>query len=354
MKNFLAGIPWGIGAFNPALTIAILTGFFLLAAAIIFLARAAALRRRFKNAAASGTLFPLWVSAQKHRALQKLFVTWARETGENESIRRLAASCRGEDFESGGVFFDPEKQGDLLREFTGDSEWQVRYFAYRMLLRNQNPRTARTLEDGLSDSHPLIRKTLALHFHGEDREKFYGLLWDKLIHDPVYEVRKSAKERITKDFSGLYDPPEASFLSAAEMAHLLELADVNIQGDRNLALSCLEGDNRELIFPAAVFLDQCGVLDRLLSENSLDDPGAIDRNVRLLGKALEVHVSGFISRINLYMPAEWPPDQVKRRRAAALFTAARLLSGRGGSRENINRLAEETFAFFADEKPEKD
>jgi HEAT repeat protein len=354
MKNFLADPAGRLGAFDPVLTVSVLAGLFLLAAAAVFLVRAAALRRRFKKAAAAGELFPLWVSAQKNAALQRLFAAWARETGEDESIRRLAASCRGGDFESRGVFFDPGKQGSLLRELTGNPEWHIRYFAYRMLLGNQDPRTARTLEDGLSDSHPLIRKTLVLNFHSEDREKLYGLLWDKLIRDPVYEVRKSAKERIREDFSGLYDPPAASFLSAGETARLLEMADAGIQGDRNLALSCLEGDNRELIFPAAVFLDGCGVLDRLLSENSLDDPGAIDRNVRLLEKALEVHVSGFISRLNSGLPAEWPADRVKRRRGAALFTAARLLRGRGGTRENVNILAEEVFSFFTGEAPEKE
>jgi HEAT repeat protein len=351
MKNTVMGIIGRLGAFDLVFIIPILAGVFLLAALFVFLA--AGPRRRFKKAA-SGSLFPLWVSAQKNGALKRLFVKWAKEKGEEEGIRLLAASCRGEDFAFRGVFFDPEKRGDLLRELTGNPEWYVRYFAYRMLLRNTDPRTARTLEDGLSDSHPLVRKTLVLNFQSEDREKFYGLLWNTLIHDPVYEVRKSVKERIGKDFSGLYDPPTASFLDAGETAHLLELADANLQGDRNLALSCLEGDNRELIFPAAVFLDKCGVLDRLLAENSLDDPGAIDRNVRLLGKALEVHVSGFISRINLYIPAEWPPDRVKRRRGAALLTAARLLCGRGGTRENIKSLAEEVFSFFADEKPEKD
>jgi HEAT repeat protein len=354
MKNTVMGIIGRFGFSDPVLIIFVPAALFLLAAVIIFLIRAAALRRRFKKAASSEDLFRLWISAQKHRAPQRLFVKWAAERGDEEAIRLLAASCRGEDFAVRGVFFDPENRGDLLRELTGNSEWYVRYFAYRMLLQHTDPRTARTLEDGLSDSHPLVRKTLVLNFQSEDREKFYSVLRNTLIHDPVYEVRKSAKERIGKDFSDLYDPPAASFLNADEAAHLLELADANLQGDRNLALSCLESDNRELVFPAAVFLDKNGVLDRLLAENSLDDPPSIDRNVRLLGKALEVHVSGFISRINLHIPAEWPPDQVKRRRGAALLAAARLLCGRGGTRKNINFLAEEVFSFFAGERPEKE
>jgi HEAT repeat protein len=343
-----------IGAFNPVLVISVLAVFFILAAALVFLFRTTGPRRRFQKALDSGDLFLLWTAAQKNAGLKKLLVKWAKEKGEEESLRLLAASCPGEKFEAQGVFFDPEKQGDLLRELTGDPEWHVRYFAYRMLLGNKDPRTARTLEDGLSDSHPLIRKTLVMGFPWENREKFYAILWDKLIHDPVYQVRKSAKKKIQTDFADLYNPLPASSLSSGETAHLLELADPHIQGDRNLALSCLEGENPELIFPAAVFLDKNGVLDRLLSENSLDDPAAIDRSVKLLGKALGVHVSGFINRINLHIRSEWPPEQVKRRRGAVLLTAARLLNSGRGTGDNIHALAAEVFAFFSDGPPEKD
>jgi HEAT repeat protein len=339
-------------ALTPVFIIPALAGVLVLAFVVFFLARRASLRRRFKKTSASGDLFRLWLSAQNSAALKKLFLQWAKEKGEEEAVRLLAASCGGEDFDPRGVFFDPEKQGDLLRELTGNPEWNIRYFAYRMLLPDKSPRTMRTLEDGLSDSHPLIRKTLILGFGFEDREKTYSLLWDKLLRDPVYEVRKNAKERIRKDFPDLYNPGEGAF-SEGETARLLELAAPDLQGDRNLALKCLEANNRELVFPAALFLEQNGVLDRLLSENSLDDTAGINRNVKLLGRALDVYVSGFINRINLYTPAEWPPDQARRRRGAALLTAAKLLKGKGGTRENVRRLAEEVFSFFDDKTPEK-
>jgi hypothetical protein len=185
MKNFLTDITGRLGASDPLLIVFVPAVLLLLAAALVFLIRTAAPRRRFKKAAAGGALFPLWIAAQKNGALKRLFIAWAKEQGEEAGVRLLAASCRGEDFAVQGVFFDPEQQGDLLRELTGNAEWYVRYFAYRMLLPRTDPRTARTLEDGLADSHPLIRKTLVLHVHHEDREKFYGVLWNTLIHDPV-------------------------------------------------------------------------------------------------------------------------------------------------------------------------
>jgi HEAT repeat protein len=341
----------------PVFVLALLGGILLLGAAAFFLFRSIGRRRAFQKAIQAGDIFSVWVSAQKKPSWQKLLTAWARERGEETAIRLLAASCGGEDFEAQGIFFDPESRGDLLRELTGNPEWHIRYFAYRMLLGNKDPKTPRTLEDGLSDPHARIRQILAAHVHFADQDRAYAVLWDKLIHDPVYEVRRSARERIQKYFPDRYHPlQEASChngLGPAETARLLELADPHCQEDRNLALTCLESENPELVFPAAVFLDSCGILNRLLSENSLDDPAAIHRNVELLHKALSVKVSGFINRINRYIPAEGPPEEVRRKRGTTLLTAARLLHKGGGTRENTAHLAEEVFSFFFGEVPEK-
>jgi HEAT repeat protein len=340
---------------EPFLIIIIAAALLAAGAAVFFLLRSLRFKRRFRDAVNAGAFFSLWTAAPKNRGLKKMLAAWIREQGEETALRLLAASCGGEDFESRDIFFDTEQQGDLLRELTGDPEWHVRYFAYRMLLDDKDPKSPRTLEDGLSDSHFRIRQMLAARFQFAEPEKAYAVLWDKLIHDPVYEVRRSAKDRIHRDFPDRYNPlPDAAGpQNPAETARLLELADPHSQEDRNLAMSCLEKGGPELVFPAAVFLDACGVLGRLLSENSLDDPAGMERNIALLQKALGVQVSAFINRINRYTQADQPSDQARRRRGAALLTAARLLHGPGGTRENVRHLAEGVFSFFSAEAPEK-
>ena len=285
--------------------------------------------------------FKAFVAAGRNQRLKKAFINWMQGEGEEKVIRLLAETCRGEDFDPafGKIFL--ENNSTLLRELTGEPEWSVRYFAYRILLLDEETLTERSMEDGLSDPHPFIRKIITERISFE-AEKTWTVLWDKLIHDPVYEVREVARKRIAKEFTDRYNLKDIN-LNDEETARVLELLDPDCQEDRNFAMVSLAGSNKALRYHAAVYLEKCGVLASLLAKNTLEDLGTMDHSVSLLRKALEVNVSGFL--------ADYPSGD-----GAPLLAAAQLLAshggGGGGTQENISDLAKKVFAFFSGKKLE--
>jgi HEAT repeat protein len=285
----------------------------------------------------SSAAFKAFLAAEQHPRLRKVFFNWMNKEGEEKAIRLLAESCKGEDFDPAFCKSFLEKHSALLRELTGEPEWYVRYFAYKILQLDKEPVTERTLEAGLYDPNPLTRKTLTKSFSA-GREKTWNILWDKLIHDPVYEVREAARKRIAKEYMDLYNLKEKN-LNEEETSRILEQLDPASQEDRTFAMAALESPSLEQSYLAAVFLDKCGVLYSLLIKNTLDDLKNIDHSVNLLQKAMNVNVSGFLR--------EYPSGD-----GAPLLAAARLLSAAGGTQEAICQLARKVFLFFSSKKLE--
>jgi HEAT repeat protein len=287
-------------------------------------------------------VFKAFIAASLHPRLRGFFFKWARDKGEEKVIRLLAETCRGEEFDPAfcasaapaSINF-LETQRPLLRELASEPEWYTRYFAYKILLLDKDVLTEKVLEEGLMDPHSFIRKILTNSFTG-DREKIRDILWDKLIHDPVYEVRETARKRITKEFADTYSLTDKN-LSAEETARILELLDSDNQEDRAFAMTALESDDKELRYHAAAFLDKNGILSSYLAKNTLDDPNSTEQCVKLLQKALDVNVSGFLKD---YQDGDGAP----------LLAAARLLSGSGGKQEDICYLEKKVFAFFNNRK----
>ncbi|MCL2209429.1 MAG: HEAT repeat domain-containing protein [Treponema sp.] len=283
-------------------------------------------------------LFKAFLAAGNHPHLKKYFFEWMEDEGEEKVIRLLAESCRGEDFDpaSGKTFLD--NHSVLLRDLTGESEWYARYFAYKILLLDKEELAQRSLEAGLMDSHPLVRKILTENFNTDEREKVWNILWEKLVKDPVYEVRKTARRRIAGEYMDLYSLMEKDF-DTDETFRVLELLDPDSLEDRSFAMAILESDDKELRFPAAAFLDKCGVLSSILAQNTFDEPNKIDQNINLLQKALEVNVSGFLK--------DYPSND-----GGPLLVVARLFAESNGTHDGICLLAKKVFAFFSNKKPE--
>jgi hypothetical protein len=275
-------------------------------------------------------LFKAFLSAGRNSTLRTVFFNWTKSEGEEKVIRLLAETYRGEDFNPAFCksFFDNNasslETSALLRDLTSEPEWYSRYFAYRILLNenamNENSMDERSLDDGILDPHPLIRKIVTESYSAES-EKTWPELWNVLINDPSYEVREAARKRITKEFSERYNPKEEK-LNTVEAARILELLDPECQEDRTFAMNILESDDKELRYPAAMFLQKSGVLSSLLSKNTLDDQESMANSIRLLRKALEVNVSDFL--------LDYPAGN-----GGPLFAAACLLTGTEGTNENI-------------------
>jgi len=264
-------------------------------------------------------------------------MNWTQNDGEEKVIRQLAESCRGEDFHPafGKMFL--EKNSALLRELTGEPEWYPRYFAYKILLLDTEKLTIRCMEDGLKDPHPLIRKIITEKITLESA-KTWAVLWDKLIHDPAFEVREVSRKRIKMEFMDRYNP-KAAKLDELESVRVLELLDQSCQEDINFAMSSLESTCQATCYHAAVFLQKCGVLSSLLAKNSLEDSATLEYSVSTLTKALLVNVSGFLN--------DYPSGD-----GAPLLVISRVLSCSAATQENIYDLVVKVFAFFSGKRLE--
>ena len=285
----------------------------------------------------ASSVFKAYLAAEEHPRLRRVIKEWISKDGEEKVIKILAETCRGEEFEPeyGKSFL--KNSASLLRELTGEPEWYTRYFAYKILIHDNEELTQRTLEAGLLDPHPLVRKILTKNFTS-DRGKVWEILWEKLIHDPVYEVREAARKRIAKEFMDLYSLKDKK-LNSEETFRILELLDPDSQEDKTFAMSILQTDNRELRYPAAVFLEKCGVLSSFLAKNTLNDPAGIENSVRLLKDAINVNVSGFLT--------DYPAGD-----GAPLLVVTNILAQTNAPYEIINLMAKKVFSFFSNKKIE--
>ena len=126
----------------------------------------------------------------------------------------------------------------------------------------------------------------------ENRDNFFEELTRIFTGDPVFEVRRIAKDRINLDFN---DRETLIFkdLDDVQAFHVLDLMNPEFAQDENLALAFLDHQNRELRLSAAYFLEEIGALKRLFLQAELGDRQQFDRNFRLLSKSCEVGISSF-------------------------------------------------------------
>ncbi|MBI9102302.1 MAG: HEAT repeat domain-containing protein [Spirochaetales bacterium] len=282
-----------------------------------------------------------FLTGLKNKRLTPVLTTWINETGPEQALRQISQSCRGEAFDGTEAhkLISPLLADNLdpIIEFTGASEWYTRYFAYKVLLHDQDKRSKRAAWDGFFDTHPLIRNTLAIEFSSDERNKLYTQLWELLLEDPSFEVRKSSKMRILQDFADLHTPSEKK-LTGTPALRFLQLLEDGSPDEINIAMEFLSSTDLELRFPAASFLERNGILEKLLLTSTMEDRVVLERNLSMLKMALEVNVSSFLKKIG------------SNSTPGALLTAAKLLN-QGGDRKMLAPLAEAIFSFFEKEKP---
>ena len=232
-------------------------------------------------------LFPvLQASLKKPKLLNHIILTI-----RNKGLRSLALSCRGEDFNNNySVLMEFI---DEIYELAGDPEWNVRYFAMKILLENDSDRSLRALCNMLDDSHPLIRKTIVMEIRASAFDDFYSELETILIRDSVFEVRNAAWKRIQKEFPDRYQINLSDF-SDVEAGHFLDFLDPHRNDHINMAIQLLNSTNLELRHPAALFLERQGWLLKTLNEAELNDEEDFQRRLRLLSAAVQVRVSNFL------------------------------------------------------------
>lgn len=279
-------------------------------------------------------LFACFLTALRNRRHASMLRGYLEEHSDFLVLRRLALSGRGDDFsgEKARDFF--HDRIDEIREMTGDPEWPSRYFAVKVLLHDTDDRSDRALREAFADPHALVRKTVVTEYEGNDRQALYDSIKDLFLHDPVFEVRSAARERIRSDFSDLYSL-DASALDPEEALHVIGLLDADHPDDVNAALELLEGKDLELRLAAARFLSRSKKLRDLFLGVSFADQKELQRVRMLLRNALAVNVAGFLAAVT-----DNPSP-------ATLYLGAELLAEHG-PQEYILEVAERVFRLQDD------
>ena len=257
-------------------------------------------------------LFLCFLAALKNPNLTKLLLDYLGN--EPGSLRKLPLSSSGEPFDGKAAIVIFLDRMDEIREMAGDPEWSVRYFAIKLLLAEESDRSKRAILEAFEDPHPLVRKSVIEECITDDRVKIYETLRKHLLDDPSFEVRQSAHIRIDNDFEDIHRVDYNS-LSSVQALHALEFLSQENEKDIDAALKFLEGEDLELRFPSAIFLQKAGILSSLLKKISFKDTAELERIKKLLTNASEVKTTGFL-QANIDTPA-------------ALFTALEILKTTG-------------------------
>jgi len=270
-------------------------------------------------------LFSCFISSLNNPKLTNILTNFLGD--EPGSLRQLPLSSSGEPFDGNTALLIFKDRIDEIREMAGDPEWSVRYFAIKLLLAEDSDRSNRAILEAFKDPHPLIRKTVIEECNIKDRSGIYKLLKELLLDDPSFEVRKAANNRIKLDFTDMYKI-NYSDLDTVQSLHALEFLNPENENDIDTALNFLSGDNLELRFPSAVFLQKIGLLGEMLNSISFKDRVEMERKTNLLLNAAEVKITGFLKKQN-YSPA-------------TLYTALSILK-KAGNRDFISSYTDKVF-----------
>ena len=299
-------------------------------------ARRSDFRRVLEHASEFG-LFTCFLVALKNVGLRSILRGYLADNSDFLVLRRLALSGRGEEFSGTAARDFFSERLHEIREMTGDPEWPSRYFAVKILLHDDDERSARALWDGFSDPHPLVRRTVASEFSTNERQRLYERLTALFLGDPVFEVRSVARDRIRTQFADLYTF-DATKLTPEEALHTVELLDPKSTDDENAAVELLSGDNLELRLAAARFLVLCGTLERLFLQADLGDRAGLERTLQILVNAAGVNVVTFLSAVR------------KNPTTGSLYIAARLLQ-QHGTADLLVETAERVFRLQSEVTP---
>lgn len=264
----------------------------------LWVGRLAKHRRRgdYRRVLAFGSgedLWPCFLLALAHPRQGERFLKWFEGRDAFSSLRAMARAGGGGAFDGRRAIGLFAGSVDRIREMAGDPDWRVRHFAVTIILHDGSELSRRALWEALHDGAFQIRRLVVPSFVTIEADRLFEELYDLVLHDAVFAVRKAARERIQRELRERYHP-DLTTLASHEALHVLELLLPGSETDRDIALSMLGQAELELRAAAARYLLREGVLRRILATADLGDREAFARNLRLLRNAAEVDVTAFL------------------------------------------------------------
>ncbi len=275
-------------------------------------------------------MFAVFTAALRRQNCAHRFLIWLDEHEDVLSLRHIALSGKGNNFDGRKAYSFFKDRISQMRELAGYPEWSVRYMAAKILLHDSETPSRRALWEMFHDSHRLLRRTIIEELQPQDEKERIHLYEEckrLLIDDYAFEVRKAARQRIKKDCADLYKI-DIRKMETVEQLHVVEQLDPKLPADHDIALQLLAGDNQEISLRAARFLQQSGVLDRLLVQADFSDRKDMKRRSLLLNHAAEAGETRFLQAL---LPVK--PEKANSRRSqtnlASLSIAADILQKHG-------------------------
>jgi len=287
------------------------------------------LRKFIKYFPEKGLFFCILAGRNK-TSYQKIFKTMVSQNSDTNLLKKIGTAGGGTDFDGKYAATLLSDRFQEIIELTGDIEWEVRFFAVKLLIYLDEPRAARAVWEAFTDSSKRIRGITASEFNPEDKKRLGNTLKALLLDDSSFEVRRAARLRLDKEFPDLYRMNTAA-LSTPQLIHLLGHLHDNSDEDENTALNFLISDNFEIRLQAALYLQKQKVLNRIFTEADAGDKADMARRLNLLTHACEVNCTAFLYELdNTDNPA-------------TIQLAAELLKT-NGSKEFIDKLAVRIFS----------
>ncbi|HUU12700.1 MAG TPA: HEAT repeat domain-containing protein [Terriglobia bacterium] len=250
--------------------------------------------RRVLAFGGSEDLWPCFLLALGHPRQGDRFLKWFEGKDAFFSLREMARAGGGDLFDGKRALTLLKDSIDRIREMTGDPDWRVRHFAVKIILNDDTELSRNALWDTFHDGAFQIRRLVVTAFVTDESDRLYEALYDLVLRDTVFAVRKTARHRIQKEFSDRYHPDPGA-LASFEALHVLDLLTPGSETDRDMAVGALGQDKLELRAAAARYLLREGVLARMIGTADLGDRPAFDRHLRLLRNAAEVDVTDFLN-----------------------------------------------------------
>jgi len=278
-------------------------------------------------------LFKCFLISLNDKKYSEILKKWLEKNFDTFYMKYIASAGNGENFNGDRAFVIYNDKIDEIREMTGDQEWQNRFFALKIILKDKDPKSVRAVWDSFNDPNPQIRSALINEFNSDEPVRMYNQLHNLVLNDPVYEVRNAAWTRIHSEFCDYYNIREMKF-SDEQTIHLLQLLRLNNIDDENFAFNFINDPNLEKRFYAANYLDRNKSLAKLCLNVSLGDKESLERNFNILKHATEVNALSFLSVI----------DDTDNQ--AALLICSKILHSHG-NRIYIRNLAKKVFSIFS-------
>lgn len=286
------------------------------------------LRKFIKYFPEKGLFFCILAGGSR-ASYQKIFQNMLAHNSDANLLKKIGTAGAGNDFDGKYAASLVGERFQEIIELTGDAEWEVRFFAVKLLIHIDEARAVRAVWESFSDSSHQIRKTAASEFRAEDEKRLGQTLITLLLEDPSFEVRRAARLRLDAEFPELYRM-NTETLNKPQLIHLLGHLHDHSDEDKDTALKYLLSDDLEVRLQAALYLQKQKVLNRIFIGAEAGDKTGYKRNLNLLTHACEVNCTAFLKDLD---GTDNP---------ASVQLAADLLKT-NGSKEYIDKLAEKIF-----------